>query len=190
RGHGKAPRPPTLEVREAYLWDLAAPGGALTAVLRYTVGGGTASFFTVSLPEGLDLRSADVAQVGPAPEGAAAARLRGVQILGKGAKRQLRGELQGPAAGEVQLTLGLLTRGAVRPGGVRLALPLPARQGAKTLEGLLAYRVEGLDSLGRAPELGALPVEPETFVQAWQRLGMREPVRPTRAYGFNRSPPA
>jgi hypothetical protein len=178
-------RPPSLEVRETYLWDLRQPGGALTAVLQYTVTSGAAEYLPLALPEGVAVRSVDVAQVGAPPEGAAAARLRGWRLQGKGPGRQLLIDLLAPAAGEVQVTLGLLPRLAVVPGTLKLHLPTPlgvARPG----EGLLAYAVEGYEPSARAPDLTVAKAEPEVFAQAWQRLGLRDPVRPTRAYSFRR----
>src|SRR5205823_2810212 len=38
----------------------------------------------------------------------------------------------------------------------------------------------------RAPALAVFAAEPKAFAQAWQRLGMREQVLPTRAYSFRR----
>ncbi len=178
-------RPPALEVREAYLWDLRQPGGALTAVLRYTVTAGAAGQVALGLPEGLAVRGVDVAQVGAPPEGSAAARLKGWRLLGSGPGRQLVIDLQGPSAGEIQVTLGLVARLPIGPGTLKLQLPTPlgvARPG----EGLLAYAVEGLEPSARAPDLTVAKAEPEAFAQAWQRLGLRDPVRPTRAYSFRR----
>src|SRR5207253_6377159 len=62
---------------------------------------------------------------------------------------------------------------------------------ARPGEGLLAYVLAsgapaGEPPSARAPELSVAPVAPETFAQAWQRLGLREPVRPAQAYSFRR----
>ncbi|MCC6418931.1 MAG: hypothetical protein IT429_11910 [Gemmataceae bacterium] len=180
----RSPRPLALEVRETYLWDLRPPFGAVTAVFRYTVTGGPASLFAVSLPEGTEVRTVDVGQVGPAPDGVAPARLKEWHVQGKGAKRQLRLELLRPAGGEVQVTLGLVPRIGAVPGTHRLQLPVAL--GARPLEGALAYTVGGLESSARAPDLAVKEVNPEAFLRSWQRLGMREAARPTRAYSFRR----
>jgi hypothetical protein len=182
----RAPRAATLEVRETYLWDLRPPGGALTAVLQYTVSGGTADHLTLLLPEGLAVRGVEVVQAGTQPEGSAAVRLKGWHLLPRGDKRLLVLDLQAPVAGEVQVTLGLLPRLTGAPGVRKLWLPTPPPE-VRTREGLLAYTVEGQAS-ARAPDLAVGPVSRETFVRAWQRLGLREPVRPTEAYSFRRRP--
>jgi hypothetical protein len=189
RTRPKVARPLALEVRETYLWDLRPPGGALTAVLQYTVTAGSAERFTLALPEGLGVRSVDVGQVGAQPEGSAA-RLKGWRVEGKGNNRRLVVELQAPVGGEVQVTLGLLPRLPEGPGVLKLHLPTPL-DGARPGEGLLAYvltpaALAGEPSSARAPELSVAPVAPETFAQAWQRLGLREPVRPAQAYSFRR----
>ncbi|MCI0457881.1 MAG: hypothetical protein L0Z62_13015 [Gemmataceae bacterium] len=183
RSGAQPPRPPSLTVRETYLWDLRPAFGSLSAVLQYTVTAGTATQFNVGLPEGLEVRSVDVGQVGAPPGGAPPARLKSWRPLGKGGARQLRVQLHAPAAGEILITLGLVTRVSAAPGVHRLPVPTPL--GAKSLGGSLACTVEGLDTSARAPDLAMLEIEPDTFAQAWQRLGLREPVRPTRAYSFS-----
>jgi hypothetical protein len=190
RSRPKAAGPRTLEVRETYLWDLRPPGGALTAVLQYAVTAGDAERFTVALPEGLGVRSVDVGQVGAQPEGPAPPRLKGWHVQAKGTNRHLVVDLQAPVGGEVQVTLGLLPRLPEGPGLLKLHLPTPldgARPGEGLLAYVLAYPAEGREPpSARAPELSVAPVAAETFAQAWQRLGLREPVRPAQAYSFRR----
>jgi hypothetical protein len=185
RTGARPPRRPTLEVREAYLWDLRPPAATLTAVLQYTVAEGTAERFELGLPEGLAVRSVDVAQAGARPAGAATARLKGARFEGKGGARKLTVDLQSPVGGEVQLVLGLLAPPPGQPGLVRLPLPNP-QPGASSREGLLGYVVDGPEPPARAPALAVASVPPEAFARAWQQLGLRERARPTQAFSFRR----
>ncbi len=183
RSQARPPRPRAPEVRETYLWDLRPPVSTLAAVFQYAVGNVPTSSFAVELPEGLDVRTLDVSQVGTPPEGSPPARLRDWRVTGAAGNRHLRVALQAPAIGEVQLTLDLVTRLAAAPGVLRLRLPRPD---GNPVEGALAYIVEGLKSSPRAPALTVFGARTEAFARTWQRLGMGAPAALTWATGFRR----
>jgi hypothetical protein len=100
--------------------------------------------------------------------------------------RSLEIAFQAPLAREVQVRLGLVPRLSVRPGNVQLSLPLPLRT-ADIHEGLLAYRLEGLDGRDSPQGLATVGVKPDVFAKAWRGADPRAAVAPTRAFSFRRN---
>jgi len=189
RWPGISPTPPVakVSVREAYFWDLRSPGSTCTAVLSYTVKGGSVARFSLALPDTLEPRGVEVTGDGSDGEDASKPRLRDWHVAEDGSQRLLHVQLQGPAAGDVVVTLHFVPRRAdasslASPGTVRLPLPLPL--GAQSAGGQLAYRAPGFETVDKAINMMTVQLPVEQFVQEWQESGQREEVAPTRAFGF------
>jgi hypothetical protein len=203
------PRPaPAVRVREFYLWDLRTPAPgpagslpdtpALTAVLQYTVTKGAVSHLEIDLAEGTEVRSIEA---GPQqqPAGAFPLRLKSWRIASRKGKRRLTLELSAPATDKFQVMLSLLPRLPLGPGTFSLILPAPVSPPlaeGKSLPGLLAYRVDGLEAADQRHNLKAINIPFVQFVQQWEALGLRNFTATDverasgRAYSFNRDGPA
>ncbi len=133
-------RPPEVEVREAYLWELGAEGCTLTGWLDYQVIGGCVSALAVEVPSGLELQAAEARRVGTGEP----VRVRDWRVRAGGAGRVLEIGLTFPAAGKFQL--GLTFVPAV-PFASEVTLPLPAPRG-RPADGRshLAFRARGLSA--------------------------------------------
>ena len=182
----RSPRAVKLQVREAYLWEVSQPVPTLTGVLHYLPRNGAAGRFAIRLPEGIDVRSVEVRQEGPAPAGASGARLKTWWVAGRDGNRLLQVELQTPITSAAQVTLGLVPRLVVGPKAMLLVLPTPL--GAQPTEGFLAYRAPTWETLDRAQYLGVTNIPARTFLQVWGASGMSDLTEPTRAYTFRRTP--
>jgi hypothetical protein len=195
RPPSRSSKPLTMQVREAYLYDLRQPTPTLTAVLNYTPAGGAMSRFTIQLPPGIDVRSVEARQGGASPESNALPRLKVWRTLTAEKKsgassedgtRYLQVDLQTPFASPLQLTLGLVPQLAAGAAPLLLALPTP--QECQLTEGFLAYRVNNWDILDKAHYLGVTNLAATAFVQIWTAAGMPDPGPPNRAYTFRRTP--
>jgi hypothetical protein len=184
----RAPSPAsTLEVREAYFWDLRPGAVSLSATLQFTPVKGTVSQLALTLPEELDVRSVEATSVSPAMGAVPNMPLKNWLVAGEGQDRQLRIELTGPVANPVQLFLSLVPRIQVAEGNLALRLPLP--QAAKSTEGFLAYRVETFDAVAAPLNLGVSAVNAEVFANVWASSGQKAPGTASRAYSFRRTAP-
>jgi hypothetical protein len=159
------PRPARLEVREAYLWDLAADASTLTAYLRYRISGGAESRLQVGLPAELDVLLATAGR----PEGGGPAdpsvRLADWTVAtGPKGRRLLQLDMAGPVAGEVEVTLWLVPRG---PWPSPALLPLPRPLGKPVGQwSYLAYREKGVQA--RQTQLSGLRgSDPNQFAPFW-----------------------
>lgn len=178
----RPPEQPTMQVRESFFWDLRAPH-SLTAVWQYTISRGTLSSFSLALPEGIDPRQVEVTRMGTGDT----PRVRDWTFSGAANKRQLKIELDQPAAGNVQLTIAFVPRLGTAAPVVRLALPTPL--GVQTIEGALAYRVEGLETSDKALDLGIISMSAELFRKKWPIAENQDTITATRAYSYLRSSP-
>jgi hypothetical protein len=188
---------PVAQVNEFYLWDLRPPVSDLTAVLKYNVTAGAVSELVLALPDHVEVRSVEAATQPGARGLNSQARLTGWEVIPKGGKRRrLTLHLSEPVTGVLQVTLGLVPRAVVSPGNLALVLPTPVRpvpQKEKSLTGMLAYRLEGLEAADRPYHLGVINVPFAQFARQWQELGMRElgagegDVPTARAYSFRRT---
>jgi hypothetical protein len=169
-----------LEVREAYFWDLRPGTAALTGVLHYRTVRGATAHLTIHLPEGLDLRAVEIASAL-----GGGALLKGWHVSGRDNQRQLRLELAQPVSGELTCTLDLIPRLALAAGEQALRLPLPLN--AKIAEGVLGYRLEGLEASERAQSLAVTSLAPTQFAKAWAKLSARELPDLARAFNFRRT---
>jgi hypothetical protein len=174
--------PATVQVKEAYLWDLQPTASRLLCLLQYTVSQGAPTAFTLRLPEQLEVRRVEpptaLSGAGPTP------RLKDWLLSGTGRNRRLRFEFQAPVTDGVQLLLELVPR---VPLGPRAALLLPTPQEPQAAEGLLAYRVDGFEVRGTPAHLRVTGISPEEFHRPWQAAGVDDlGGPPERAYSFRR----
>src|SRR5262249_22276307 len=167
---------------EHYYWDLRPPVSECTAVLHYNIKGGSVAHFAVNIPDTLEPRGVEVSGDDPKAEEGARPRIKDWRLAPDNGTWRLHVLLGGPATGERTLTVRLLPRQAFGPGTVRLALLQPI--GAQITDGLVAYRVEGLDARAKPSNLQTQVIAPEQFAQEWQKGGLREVVAPTHAYSF------
>jgi hypothetical protein len=173
------PQAPVVQVKESYFWDLRPSDSRLLAVLRYAVRQGTVTALALDLPATLEVRRIETGSVG---SGKPAPPLQGSVLSDLGKHRRLQLDFRGPIAGEVQVLLELVPRQPPSgPGG----LPLPTPAGAQGTEGLLAYRVEGLEA-AEPKYRGVTFYDTRAFAEHWRATGADNPGRPARAYGFRR----
>jgi hypothetical protein len=184
------PIEPDVQVRELYLWDLGVSASTLTGVLQYTIGRGAVSVLEVGLPELLEVRGVEVAAIKESgssvspPLGATEParidlrgadrsalrlpRVRDWEVVGAGQQRRLRLAFLAPVSAGVQVRLDLVPR---EPFGTRdLALPLPAPLAARTIDGFLAYRGDGLQPTFNDASQGVAYRSAAEFVTQWKQI--------------------
>lgn len=188
RQEGANPRAALLQVHEYYLWRLQPAASQLTALLQFRVQQGAATVLTCQLPEQLDVRSIETTRLPDANADGSSPRLRDWKVTDQANGRRLILEFNRPVAIGVQVLLDLVPR---TPLGLLSALPLPTPVGARTVQGFLAIRVEGVQfKIDR--HLGVNGMDPATFAAAWKDAGGEDPGQNLHAYLFNRaqgSPP-
>jgi hypothetical protein len=174
------PAPATVQVKEAYLWDLQASASRLLGVLEYTVRKGAVTALALDLPDELEIRKVEVARL---PGAGTEPRLQQWNRSHTGARRGVRLEFQGPVTEGVQVFVELVP---VRPFGPEVALPALTPRDVQFAEGLLAYRVEGLEATviddRRLP-----PRDAESLHRVWQTAKLEDPGPLERAFGFRRT---
>jgi hypothetical protein len=179
---------PKISVRELYWWDLRAPGGECTAVLEYKVSGGV-SHFVVAVPDTLEPRAVAVTGDGPEGDEAARPRLQKWYLTAENNQWRLHIQLQHPASGAVAVTIRLVPRFTGSSATLRLPLLVPL--GAQAVEGVIGYRLDGLEGRGKGYNMQTVALKPEQFIKPWQAAGIREAVTPSEAFTFrNRQPDA
>jgi hypothetical protein len=189
--------PPQIQVQETYLWDLRRPDISLSGILYYTIKNGQVPDLTLDLSQGVAVRSVEVRRWPPAL-GASAPQLlnKSWQVTGTGDNRRLRVQLNGPAAGGLQMIVELVPPLPATPALVSLRLPRPVlprekeRDGDTILQGSLAYRLDGLEAEAKPQHLGVGSIEPQTFARDWRRAvgKFSDAGPPTQAYSFQRLP--
>jgi hypothetical protein len=172
--------PAAVGVRELYLWDFQPAGTRLLAVLHYVLGRGTTTRLEIDLPEPLELRRVETE---PLPGAGAAARLKAWRLSGTGATRRLTLDFVGPVADEMQVFLELVPGLAFRPDA---PLPFPAPRDAAPLEGLVAYRAEGVQA-ALVENRRVTGRRAEEFHDAWAASGVEDPGPPEKAFVFLRA---
>ncbi|MCS7045306.1 MAG: hypothetical protein NZO58_03010 [Gemmataceae bacterium] len=166
------------EVREHYYWDLSPRAPELTAVLSYVPARKNLGRVEVVLPDRMEVLAVEVT-------GEAAAAPPTWQVVAGPPARRLVVDFPSTVGSPFQLHLRLAPRGL----GTEevLSLRLPAPTSAKSIEGVLAYRLEGKEIADKARNLGVAGLTNEAFAAAWYRAGSRTAVLPTRAYSFRRT---
>jgi hypothetical protein len=189
--------PASLDVREAYLWDLRPAGSTLFAVLQYFVNQADVTGLEIALPDPLELRRDPTlrpslvesirAQLGGIP----APRLKEWRVTGAGKERRLHLEFQRPLAGQVHIILELVPR---KPLGLLAELPLPspfgdkaARRSVADAPSFLAFRTEDLQAQ-IASHLRITGIDANDFRDYWVAVGLPDPGPETHALSFQRNP--
>jgi hypothetical protein len=175
------PTSPTVQVREAYLWDLRADASTLRAVFRYQIARGSATTLELDLPDSLEVRSAETRS---ADKGKPAPRLKEWQVLQIDRQRRLRLAFQSAVAGEAMVFLELVPRQAFNSTAL---LPLPTPRDAQSIQGYLAYRLNGVQA--HVKDLAHLAgPKIEEFSAFWRAAGEDEPRRLATAFAITRKP--
>jgi hypothetical protein len=174
-------------VHEAYFWDWRGPDSTCTAVLNYNVEGPGVDRFIIGLPAGLEPREVEVAGDGIEGDDSSRPQLRHWRLSTSDSPRVMRVQLQGPAAGNVVVTVHLIPRDRLGPHDVRLAMPMPMG-GVKSSGGIVGYRIDGYDTSAAASNLTSAPLAAEQFADQWQENGANQAVLPTRGFSFNERP--
>ena len=172
----------TVTVREMYYWDLRSPGSSCTAVLNYSVNGGSVARFSLVLPDLLEPRSVEVSGDGIEGDESSRPILKDWRLEHDGPHRRLHLQLQGAASGDVVVTVHFVPRLPIGPGTTRLPLILPL--GAESTGGVVAYRAAGLDITDKAFNMMTLLLPVEKFTKEWQENGGPDTVAPMRAFSF------
>jgi hypothetical protein len=181
--------PAQVQVRELYFWDLRPSSSVLNAILEYSVQKGILPGVSLSLPEGLEVRTVEVgtSDVSKPSEVRQVPRLKTWRLE---KNRTLHIDFQHPVASGAQVKLGLVPRFSLLPGNRDLALPFPLQvKQDGFLEGFLAYRLEDLEAQVSPQNLGVIGIRGEVFNKAWRVAEPRTPVTPTRAFSFRRNAP-
>ena len=180
-----------VQVRELYFWDLRPGAATLNAILEYSIQKGTLPSISLALPEGLEVRTVEVAsatsEVSKTSEVAPQPRLKTWRLA---KNRTLFVDFQQPVVGGVQVKLEFVPRLSVLPGNCDLVLPFPLQvKQDGFLESFLAYRLEGLEAQKSPQNLGVIDISGEIFSKAWRVAEPRAAVAPTRAFSFRRNAP-
>src|SRR5262249_40401888 len=113
REEGKPSPPPTVLVREAYLWTIRPGGSNLSAPLHYTGGKGIMTQLAVDLPEGLEVRRVGVSRLPMGATDESGPRLHQWTLTKAGSQRRVQIELQRPVADGLLVLLDLVPRQAL-----------------------------------------------------------------------------
>jgi hypothetical protein len=179
----------SVEVREAYFWDLRPATVGLTAGVQFTVAKGSLAQVRFALPEGLEIRQVEVAPRSSASTVSPAPALGDWEVVGKDAARQLVIGFTQPITGTVTLGIEMVPRLALTPGQWLLRLPAPL-VGTST-GGLLAYRLDGMDAVSSPQNLSVgTVITPELLGEYWVKLALREPATATNVMNFRRVAPS
>lgn len=179
----------SVEVREAYYWDLRPPTLNLTAAVQFGIASGSLVQVRFALPEGLEVRAVEVPRRANGPVVPGDAMIRQWEVVGKDASRQLVVGFAQPVSGNLPLLIEMVPRIALTPGQWLLRLPTPLQ--VNTTEGFLAYRLEGLDAVPSPFELSIATDKrsAELFGDAWAKLALRMAPTVSKAHSFRRLAP-
>jgi hypothetical protein len=176
-------RPPQLEARELYLWDVRPEAVKLTALINYKVRHGAASGLELEVPERLEVLSvktgSETGRPGPG--------LKSWRVAGAGRARHLSMEFLNPISGDFMTIIQLAPRGAL-VAGEQLALPVPRVN--RSARGFVACQIADLEGNVQTQGLIASGHEREEFSESWRRdvlVDPRQPWLPTYAFFFDRA---
>lgn len=179
-----------IEVKEAHFWDLRAASTALHTSLHYIIGKGGLPQISVSMPEGLHVRSVAVSL--PlrltAPSTFLPVSVKHWSIVGKGAQRRLIVDFAQPVAGAVTVNLEIVPPAfAHKP---QMLLPLPAPLQGQSVSGFLGYHLESPEIRRAAQNLVAVQsISSEEFAEQWKKQTGQIAPTATRALSFQRGAP-
>ena len=176
-----------MTVFEAYFWDLFSPGSECTAVLKYTVKGGSVARFSVAIPETVEPRDVEVAGKGAGGDNPSKPRLARWEIAENDGQQQVNVQLQEPATGEVLVTLHLVPRHLLGAGAASLVLPLPL--GHVSSDGIVGYRCPaGFEAADKPSGMMTLVLTAEQFTRRWQSEAHGKLARPDACLQLSQPP--
>jgi hypothetical protein len=176
-------KPPVVQTREAYLWNLRAGTSSMAARLEFTVNSGLVTRVELDLPDPLEVRSVSL-EPGTQSGGVLGPRLKQWQLVESDHQRRLAIDFQNPIMGAVQVMLELVPRNGL---GSTAILPVPAINGWQPNLSICAYRLDGFEAeiKGLAHLTG---MRSRDFVDSWKSLGGEEIPLPAGAYTIARAP--
>jgi hypothetical protein len=171
---------PLPTVRELYYWDIRGSATRLLAIYQYQTNPGALTSLDFNLPASMEARRVEATRLqlfGSAP------RLAGWATREDSSSRRLHVEFQSPLTFPLQLFVELVPARRIGP---RLDLTLPSLLDATSVEGFLAFRVDGRNATVQEHRR-ITGIEPDVFAADWQRAGVDDPGLPDRAYSFRRT---
>lgn len=176
-----SPGQKTIDVKESHFWDLHPSAPALTSSLRYLLGKDSSANFTVSAPEGLQIRAIAAFRVASSTAAPTPLVVKRWNTIGEGDQRRLIVELDQPSSSDVILQIESVPPPAAKGGKFTLMPPAPLQ--AKSSGGSLAYRLYAKEVAISAKNLSV----PSSDANEFEILGKKPTVPVTRAYRFERS---
>lgn len=176
----------SIEVQEAHFWDLRPGSVALFSALKYTLGKSALSRLSVTLPDGVSVRSVEATLTPPLVAPSAPILIKQWSILEKGAQRQLAVDFVQPVAGKISLHLEFVPRGFGKATQLLLSLPAPVQ--GKSVAGLLGYRLDVPEKdTPAAPNLGIIRIlSAAEFQKQWSQSTRLPIPAASRGYAFER----
>lgn len=173
-----------LEVTEMHFWDLRPAALALNSSLNYTSPKGSLYQVSLAVPERLHVRGVEALNA-PAPSVLAKPLLiKRWTVLNGGGQRRLVVEFAQPVTGGFTLNLDMAPLAFTQPTERRLLLPTPLN--VKAGAGMLGYRLDAAELLGKANNLRVLGINSDDFEQHWKKQSSMLLPGVSRAYSFQR----
>lgn len=169
------------KVREFYFWDLRLTHHSAQAILAYR-SAHEVEQMEVQIPNGLEVRSVDLAETGP---GQPAGAIKTWRIISRDASRILQIELLQPLVGSFQVLLGMTPRWHKAAGHFELSLPLPLH--SELIDGMMGFRVDSSDAATKGQFLSLAAESSEGFIKEWSTLSQRAVGLPLHAFKFVRA---
>jgi hypothetical protein len=175
-----------IEVKEAHFWDLRPDALSLQTSFDYAIGKNSVAQLDVALVDGLNVRAVEVLAVGQPPVLSSSTSIKTWQMKGKGSQRRLAIDFVQPISGNIRLNLEVVPQSISAQ--QQLSLPLPAPIKAKSVSGLLGYRLDATETRTTPQNLSVQEIKAADFDQEWKMLIPRSPVpSASRAYRFQRN---
>jgi hypothetical protein len=177
------PKPATIHAQESYLWNMTESAARLFGSIRYTVGPGSATTLSATLPKELEVATVTARPVDPPVAGAITGWLRAWQVTPPptaNGRRSLVLEFAAPITGSWQVNFELAPREPFAP---TFSLPFPAAVGTRSAPPSFAWRADGIELTDMPPD-AASPLTPEAFLRDhWlPAKSEADPRPPTKAY--------
>jgi hypothetical protein len=175
-----APTAGNPSVREFYYWDIRNGASRLFGVLQYQNADQANASYLVNLPDGLLVRRVEVMSLRTA---SAIPHLSTWRVIEESSRRRLRLDFQYPVTSPLQLSIEFIL---AQPLGYRPVLPIPSPDRATSIDGFIAYRLEGRQAV-LAEHRRVTGIEPSAFAAMWRLAGSEDPGIPDGAFSFRRS---